>query len=305
MAEGIAPEELPRWVPGDLLLRSDPDAWSGVSLRSYRYRPLDCEVPPLRDYMIVAYRRGPTPMDRKFDGRWSHEDLVPGDVSLLTRSAKSHWTWTRDIEVVHLYLTQELVNRVCGEIVERDVKDVELLDVLRADDPGIHQIALAIASEVEREPLGGRLYVEALATQLCIRLLRRYAAVHYRESGEIAGLSARQARDVRDFVDANLERNPSLAALACVAGTSVSHFARQFRLRFGLPPHAYVIERRVERAKALLARGELSIKEIAASAGFADQSHLTRAFHRRVGTTPADFRKHRFSASGRGRAERG
>jgi hypothetical protein len=57
----ITPEELPLWVPGEILLASDGSEWNGVKLRSYRYTSLDREVPPLSDYLIVVYRQGQTP----------------------------------------------------------------------------------------------------------------------------------------------------------------------------------------------------------------------------------------------------
>jgi len=76
-----------------------------------------------------------------------------------------------------------------------------------------------------------------------------------------------------------------------VARLSVYHFARQFRRATGLPPHQYVIARRVERARQLLQGGRgLSLAEVAACAGFSDQSQFTRHFKRLVGVTAGQFR---------------
>jgi len=69
------------------------------------------------------------------------------------------------------------------------------------------------------------------------------------------------------------------------------HFARLFRRTVGVPPHQYVLRRRVERAKELLLTGRLGLSEVALAAGFSDQSHLTRVFRRAVGLTPARFRR--------------
>src|SRR5262249_29384347 len=79
--------------------------------------------------------------------------------------------------------------------------------------------------------------------------------------------------------------------LAAVAYLSPYHFARQFKAATGLPPHRYVIARRVERAQQLLQDGgDLSLAEIAARTGFSDQSQLARHFKRLVGVTPGQFR---------------
>jgi AraC family transcriptional regulator len=72
---------------------------------------------------------------------------------------------------------------------------------------------------------------------------------------------------------------------------SAYHFARQFKAATGLPPHQYVLARRVERAQQLLQAGtDLSLAEVAADAGFSDQSQFSHQFKRLVGVTPGQFR---------------
>jgi AraC family transcriptional regulator len=79
--------------------------------------------------------------------------------------------------------------------------------------------------------------------------------------------------------------------MAAVARLSPYHFARQFKAATGVPPHQYVITRRVERAKELLQAGaDLSLAEVASRAGFSDQSVFCRHFKRAVGVTPGQFR---------------
>ena len=77
--------------------------------------------------------------------------------------------------------------------------------------------------------------------------------------------------------------------MAAVARLSPYHFARQFKAATGLPPHQYVIARRVERAKHLLQGGGLTLAQVAARAGFSNQSHLSHHFKRLVGVTPGQF----------------
>jgi AraC family transcriptional regulator len=81
--------------------------------------------------------------------------------------------------------------------------------------------------------------------------------------------------------------------MAAAARLSVYHFARQFKSSTGLPPHQYVIARRVERAKLLLQEGgDFSLAEVAVYAGFSDQSQFCQHFKRLVGVTPGQFRTH-------------
>ena len=177
-------------------------------------RRLDVEVPSLRDYVIVAYRRGTTPMHRRVGGDWVDEQVGPGDVSLLTRAAESHWAWPRRIEVVHVYLTQAELARTCQEMYGREVAEVELLDEVKADDPDIHRIATLLAREAARGGIGSRLLVESLACQLGVYNLRKHVHVLFRELDGTAGLSSAQERAVRDYVHEHLQDNLSVGDLA-------------------------------------------------------------------------------------------
>jgi AraC family transcriptional regulator len=67
-------------------------------------------------------------------------------------------------------------------------------------------------------------------------------------------------------------------------------FTRHFRESFGRTPHAYIIERRIDRARRQLAQSSLPIKEVASACGFADQAHMTRVFQAHLHTTPAALR---------------
>jgi AraC family transcriptional regulator len=96
---------------------------------------------------------------------------------------------------------------------------------------------------------------------------------------------------VVEYIEGHLDAGVTLEQLAAVARLSPYHFARQFKRATGMPPHQYVIARRVERARQLLQGGDdLALAEVAAHAGFSDQSQFTRHFKRLVGVTPGQFR---------------
>ena len=104
-------------------------------------------------------------------------------------------------------------------------------------------------------------------------------------------------RAVEEYIEEHLDGCPTLAQLAAVVRLNPYHFARQFKAATGLPPHQYVILRRVERAKQLLQGGShLSLADIAAHAGFSDQSQFSRHFKRLIGVTPGRFRMSERSA---------
>jgi AraC family transcriptional regulator len=291
MSALIPPSELPKWVPGQILCASDDLGWRDVALRSYRYRGQDVDVPAMRDFIVVSYRRGATPMNRKFDGAWTRTHCEPGDVSLLTRSQRSHWHWTDDIDVSHVYLSESLVANVANEILGRSVAEVRLHDVLKVRDPVLSHAVEAIALEAQQRALGGALYIDALGTQIAVHLLRRYASVSFREADDKSGLTPQQDRRLADYVEAHLGEPLALETLAAVVQLGVWTFSRRFRAGHGQAPHAWVITRRIERARRLLERGALPVKEVASLCGFADQAHMTRVFRARLHTTPAALRQ--------------
>ena len=104
-------------------------------------------------------------------------------------------------------------------------------------------------------------------------------------------LSDRQLAAVLDFIEANLDRNVGLSEIADTCGMTLSQFSRSFKQSTGLSPYRYVVERRVDRARRLLAETSASLAEVAYSAGFSSQSHMTDTFRRHLGTTPGRYRR--------------
>ncbi|MGC1299977.1 MAG: AraC family transcriptional regulator, partial [Alloacidobacterium sp.] len=95
---------------------------------------------------------------------------------------------------------------------------------------------------------------------------------------------------IMKLIDRDPERPLSLQAMAEMAGVSRFHFLREFHRATGATPHAYILQRRVLLARRLLAAGR-ELGQASADAGFADQSHMTRAFVRQLGVTPARYRQ--------------
>jgi AraC-like DNA-binding protein len=107
------------------------------------------------------------------------------------------------------------------------------------------------------------------------------------------GLAPWQAHRAKALMDTNLGAKLPLSQLAEECGLSTRHFARAFRQTTGVPPHRWLLGRRVDRAKDLLRDPALSLAEVALACGFADQSHFTRMFTTVVGVTPGLWRRMR------------
>ena len=137
----------------------------------------------------------------------------------------------------------------------------------------------------------GRLYVDSLKQTLLLHLLENYAVNSVSAETVHGGLSGYKRRRVEEFIRENLENDLSLAELAAVAELSQFHFLRVFRHSMGMTPQQYLMRRRVERAKELLATSDLPLVEIGFQTGFKNQSHFTTLFRKFTAVTPKIWRE--------------
>ena len=101
------------------------------------------------------------------------------------------------------------------------------------------------------------------------------------------GLPPLVTQRICEYMESHLDQRIGLDALASLAGLSTHHFARAFNHSVGMPPHSYLLSRRLERAERLMRETSLPLAEIAVATGFSDQSHLARHFRRRTGMPPS------------------
>ena len=173
---------------------------------------------------------------------------------------------------------------------ESGMSDSELVRHLSIRDPQIEHIAFALKSELDAGCPSGRVYGDGLAVALAARLLRTYSAQVASSHNCNALMTAYTLRRVTDYIEDNLTKDLTLAQIAGVAHMSPHYFSRAFRKSTGIPPHRYVIDRRIEKAKTLLSNNRLPLVEVGLSAGFQNQSHFTTLFHKRTGVTPKVYR---------------
>jgi AraC family transcriptional regulator len=160
-----------------------------------------------------------------------------------------------------------------------------------AHDWHVRQILTLMHSEVEAGGPSGVIYGESLALALGTRFLVLGTDLSVNQSSSPCVFPPSKLARVKELIEANLEGDLSLKILARESGYSRAHFARLFRAATGMTAHCYVLERRILRARQLLAESDLSLTDIAASSGFATQSHLTLAFRKKFGITPNAFRR--------------
>lgn len=172
-----------------------------------------------------------------------------------------------------------------------DGRDVELYPCHVESDPVLLSLAQLTRQYFHNGQLGGTLYLESLATLVFVHAIQHSSNLQERFRALPLSVGSVPIKRAIDYIQANLHASLTLAEIARAAGLSLYHFARVFKRATGVPPHQFVLECRLERAKQMLTSSDLPIAQVAYAAGFASQSHLTALFQQLVGKTPRAYRQ--------------
>ena len=154
------------------------------------------------------------------------------------------------------------------------------------EDPVIRETALKLSAGADN-----RLYQEALGVVLAHELVRLNSRTSRVRAPIRGGLAAWQQRVITAYIEEHLAERISLATLAQLVSLSPFYLCRAFKQSFGMPPHRYHISRRIECAKALLAKPAPSMTDIGLTVGYNETSSFSAAFRRATGFTPTDYHR--------------
>ncbi len=264
-----------------------PPGWRGLRLGRFPI-PEQGEMGPARvaTSMLLLATRG---RGRRWY-RYSHKTVelatVPGMIELYGHDFQresARWEGQAG-ESIGVFLDPCDVNRLV-----RDAPDFNVRTTHELFDPKLQWLTQELLDEAQRGAPGGALYAEGLSCALIGRLAECYGAPRD-AAAPVGHLPASGRRRVLDFIEAHLAEDLSVSVLAQEAGLSPDHFSRCFKASFGVSPHRYVLQRRLDAAVAMLRSTPLTIAEIALASGFSSQSHFTQALRQHTGKTPAAAR---------------
>ncbi|BDA73605.1 transcriptional Regulator, AraC family [Rivularia sp. IAM M-261] len=195
----------------------------------------------------------------------------------------------KESEYVNLLLEPTLLRRLASE--SGLPTNIELEHKVIFPDATILHVAQLLKSEAINGGLAGNLYVESLRNLLSLHLLRNYTGIMKTPKPEAGVIGALKLKQIKDYIEDNLASELSIETIASSVPMSQFHFARAFKSLTGEPPHRYILQRRIERAKVLLKVTQYSAAEIAYQVGFSNPSHFTSQFRKIVGATPKYFRE--------------
>lgn len=263
--------------------------WYGIYAEEVWHRAADFSLPAISDHLLVFHLGRPIHVEEQLRGQEGR--LGEGSLTIVPAEAPTRWQLggRGDVRHLHLFLQPAFIDAVAAEAGVYPDR-VEIVPTIGARDPRFEQIGLALLGELHADGLGGRLYAESLAMLLAVQLLRHQSTAGLPMPRSATRLSATALRRAGEYVEEHLADDLSLAVLAGAVGLSPYHFARLFRASTGLSPHQYVIRRRVERARLLLASTDRSLASIAQDVGFASGSHLATHVRRLLGVPPSRLR---------------
>jgi AraC-like DNA-binding protein len=200
--------------------------------------------------------------------------VVPGEVHTGHPALGGFWSYRT------FYIAPELLREVDAEL-GAPARSLPFFAAGVLKDPLLAADVLRLHRDLDGGT-GAPLEMQSRLLTLLAAWIRRH---NERARRAATGRHAASVARVREYLDDCWRERPVLAELAAMVDLSSFQLLRAFERAYGLPPHAYLVQRQVREAKRMLERGA-AIAEVALACGFADQSHLNRHFKRIWGITP-------------------
>lgn len=279
------------WQPAnEVRAASDGLGWASLYASTQREAPYQGQFSAVKDHLIILHLDGPVGVTRALGRSHSHRVVGPGGLFMLPGGLDFGVRLEGYLESLHLYLRQHVLEEVANDCGMKCNQHLDLVPKLGVRDPMIEQLALNVREVLTNREPAAQMYVDYVARLLAAHVLRKHASTTSDPATAVGGLTRVQVERAVDFMETNLSEPLTLADVANASGLSPSHFARRFKSATGSPPHQYLMQMRVDRAKRMLLQHE-PIAEIALACGFTHQEHLTRIFRRMTGVTPASYRR--------------
>jgi AraC family transcriptional regulator len=288
------PDAWARQLSGPAEESSSPRIWPTALLRHWRGTSPAMDQPILDHHYVVQHLGGAKRVERKHDGKPVSTVVENGALTIVPAGTRFKWNTWGPIEFAHLYISPVLLQQSAARLGA--AHDPLLIDRVGCLDPLLQSVFAAMLAALRLPPQDQSLYLDCLMETFLLKLLRDHCASKVRDPRSREMLAPFRLKRVVDFVDTYLDSHLTLAQLAQVGECSSFHFSRAFRNSLGETPYRYVLRRRIERAKVMLASSNLSMTQLAIECGFRDARHLTITFLRLTGIAPSHFREQRQGA---------
>lgn len=262
---------------------------SGSAIAHWKHEPLHDVVEPMSHHVIMAYNGLMQRMERRTGKSIALGTFRRGVLIIIPEGSSSRWDIPKPVDVVQLYLPNQVLKRVADEA--NTATPIDLLERTAHPDPIVSRLLLSAADVLESNEALDTLFRHQLIELLATRLLAAHTGSPTTAQPAMGGLSPKVLLGAIERLRSDSEADVSLAALASDAGLSRFHFCRAFKESTGLSPHAWLRQHRLEQAMNMLRDTNESVVSIAAALGYSSQTAFAAAFRKLTGETPSDWRR--------------
>jgi AraC family transcriptional regulator len=275
-------------LPGTPALSSAQSPWQGALLELHSHFPYTVDKHEHLTHFVCLHLSEPAPLVWRSEGKPGSTTVGPGSIIVVSRGTEDTVSFPKPVKRILLNLETSLFKQA---FPEHDTgRDVEFIAQWGVQDPQVEHVIRALEADLEAGVPGGRLFGDSLLCALAVHLQRSYAVSPPRDAKPGNGLPRARLNRVIEYIEANLDREIALSALADTAGMSPHYFSELFKQSLHFSPYQYVLRRRIEHARQLLSQPSVTVLEVAVRSGFSDQSQFTKLFRRVVGVTPGAYR---------------
>ena len=226
----------------------------------------------------------------RIDGKEFDGEIEQGDIWLKPSHSEGFWHWESTDDCLMFAIEPAFLSKVAMQNDCVNCEKIEILPVLKNRDPLLDALAIQFQREMDNAEFGNLMYIESLANQFAIHLLRQYCAFPAVVREYTGGLPPYKLKQAIEYINDNLDRQIKLTDIAELIDLSQYYFCRLFHQSKGVTPYKYVIQQRVAKAKDLIKHSKLPLADIAYECGFSSQSQMTQHFRIGVGVTPKVYR---------------
>lgn len=249
-------------------------------------------LPPVDAFMICLMLSDIPNNSYWEDGRQvSAYSLHTGETTIHDLRRRPAAVIDKPLHSLLFYLPSTTLNALADEAAVPRISELRYQPGVAAPDKTIQHLGLSLMPVFQTPEQLNQLFIDHVTLAFASHAAQTYGGMQTPPTSFKGGLAPWQERLSKEMIAGDLTEAKSLHEIAKACGLSVGHFSRAFRKSTGFAPHSWLLEARVETAKAMLRKREASLSEIACACGFADQSHFARVFARRVGLSPGAWRK--------------
>ncbi|KEA63386.1 Transcriptional regulator, AraC family [Marinobacterium lacunae] len=227
---------------------------------------------------------------RRQGNAW-HNGGGPDRMCLMPEQSCNTWDIRGPLTFVHFYFNDRHIRELAENTWDRSPAEIRLDEKIFTDDAKVTAIYRQFLLNCDWQAPEEQLQLTSAVNLLLAHLIKGYTQLDWTAPRIRGGLAPYQLKRVIEYIESSLDRPIPLSELAAIADLSEYHFARMFRQSLGIPPHQYLTNRRLERARDLLITTKLPLTDIALRCGFSSSSHFSNCFRKNMGYPPSDVRR--------------